>query len=59
MEPILFIGGVIVVAGGIWTVIDLLQDAGITLSLAHKKTSKPKPVRQRGAHKIQTRILSC
>lgn len=29
MEPILFIGGVIVVAGGIWTIVDLLQDAGL------------------------------
>ena len=30
MEPILFLGGVIVVLGGIWTVVDLLQDAGLT-----------------------------
>lgn len=29
MEPMIFIGGVIVVAGGIWTLLDLLQDAGL------------------------------
>jgi len=29
MEPMVFMGGVIVVAGGIWTVVDLLQDAGL------------------------------
>lgn len=31
MEPMVFMGGVIVVAGGIWTVVDLLQDAGLSI----------------------------
>ncbi len=39
MEPILFIGGVIVVAGGIWTIVDLLQDAGL-LTAAGKQQAK-------------------
>lgn len=29
MEPLIFIGGVIVLVGGIWTVQDFLQDAGL------------------------------
>lgn len=29
MEPIVFMGGVIVLFGGVWTVIDLLQEAGL------------------------------
>lgn len=37
MEPILFLGGVIVVLGGIWTVVDLLQDAGILTECSKKK----------------------
>jgi len=39
MEPILFLGGVIVVLGGIWTVVDLLQDAGM-LTENSKKQAK-------------------
>jgi hypothetical protein len=31
MEPMIFIGGVIVVAGGVWTAVDLLQDAGLLI----------------------------
>jgi len=30
MEPLIFIGGTIVLLGGIWTVLDLLQDIGIS-----------------------------
>lgn len=58
MEPILFIGGVIVIAGVIWSFADLLQDTGITLLPEHK-TSRPKAVRQRDTQKIPTSILSC
>lgn len=36
MEPILFIGGVIVLMGGIWTVVDLLHDAGFLLKATKK-----------------------
>lgn len=39
MEPMVFMGGVIVVAGGIWTVGDLLQDAGL-LTAAGKQRAK-------------------
>lgn len=39
MEPILFLGGVIVVLGGVWTIVDLLQDAGI-LAESSKKQAK-------------------
>ena len=31
MEPMIFMGGVIVVVGGIWTAVDLLQDAGLLI----------------------------
>lgn len=31
MEPIIIFGGIIVVLGGIWTVLDLLQDVGFSL----------------------------
>lgn len=31
MEPIVLMGGIIVVAGGIWSIIDLLEDAGIRI----------------------------
>lgn len=30
MEPLIFIGGVIVFVGGIWTVLDLLLDIGLS-----------------------------
>ena len=39
MEPIIFMGGVIVIAGGIWTIADLLQDAGL-LTDAGKQQAK-------------------
>jgi len=39
MEPMIFLGGAIVVLGGIWTVLDLLQDAGI-LPEAGKQRAK-------------------
>ncbi len=39
MEPMIFMGGVIVIAGGIWTIADLLQDAGI-LAESSKKQAK-------------------
>jgi len=39
MEPMIFMGGVIVIAGGIWTIADLLQDAG-TLAESSKKQAK-------------------
>lgn len=39
MEPIIFMGGVIVIAGGIWTITDLLQDAGL-LTDAGKQQAK-------------------
>jgi hypothetical protein len=58
MEPMIFMGGVIVIAGGIWTIVDLLQDAGITLLSGHK-TSRPKAVRQRDTQKISASIFSC
>lgn len=31
MEPIVVMGGIIMVAGGIWSIIDLLEDAGIQI----------------------------
>lgn len=39
MEPILFIGGVIVIAGGIWSFADLLQDTGLMSDSAKKKVT--------------------
>lgn len=40
MEPIVFMSGIIVVLGGIWTAIDLLQDAGFSLKKAGIKGKK-------------------
>lgn len=40
MEPMIFMGGVIVVAGGIWTVVDLLQDAGLLTRSAEQQAKK-------------------
>jgi len=31
MEPIVIMGGIIVAAGGIWSIADLLEDAGISI----------------------------
>ena len=39
MEPMIFIGGVIVVAGGIWTVVDLLQDAGLLTEVGKQQAN--------------------
>ncbi|QOX77417.1 hypothetical protein FY034_00145 [Trichlorobacter lovleyi] len=40
MEPMIFMGGVIVVAGGIWTVVDLLQDAGLLTRSAEQQVKR-------------------
>lgn len=37
MEPILFIGGIIVLLGGVWTVQDLLMDAGLQAKVDSQK----------------------
>lgn len=37
MEPILFIGGIIVLLGGVWTVQDLLMDAGLQANVDSQK----------------------
>ena len=37
MEPISFLGGIIVLAGGIWTALDLLQDAGLLTETRRRK----------------------
>ncbi len=39
MEPMIFLGGVIVVLGGIWTVLDLFRDADL-LTEARKQQGK-------------------
>lgn len=43
MEPMIFIGAVIVVAGVIWTIVDLLQDAGL-LTESGKQQAKVRAI---------------
>lgn len=40
MEPLLFISGIIVLLGGIWTIFDLLQDAGLLPETGKEKTKE-------------------
>jgi hypothetical protein len=41
MEALLFLGGVIVMLGGIWTVQDLLEDAGLLEKKLLEENCKP------------------
>lgn len=40
MEPILFIGGIIVLLGGVWTAVDLLADSGVVSEAERRRAAQ-------------------